>query len=140
MFKNILVPTDGSEPSERAIHSAVQLAKSLNAAVTGLYVIIDTSVAAGIGKSLRDEHSGEAMAKTFLEVINREARQYGVPHESFYVIGSSPSDEIIRTATTKNCDLIFMASHGRRGLSGMLLGSETMHVLTHCKIPVLVNR
>jgi len=62
-------------------------------------------VAAGIGKSMRDEHSGEAMAKNFLEVINREARQHGVPHESVHVIGSSPSDEIIRAATAKNCDL-----------------------------------
>jgi len=140
MYKNILLPTDGSELSEKAIRNGVQLAKSLNAAVTGLYVIIESSVAAGIGKSLRDEHSGEEQAKAFLDVINREARQHGVPHESFYVVGSSPSDEIIRAATAKNCDLIFMASHGRRGLAGMLLGSETMHVLTHCKIPVLVNR
>ena len=140
MYKNILLPTDGSELSEMAIRSGVQLAKSLNAKVTGLYVIVESQVAAGIGKSMRDEGARTETAKAYLDLINREAKKHGVAHESFYVIGTSPYEEIIRAAGSKDCDLIFMASHGRRGITGMLLGSETMHVLTHCKIPVLVYR
>jgi nucleotide-binding universal stress UspA family protein len=140
MYKNILLPTDGSELSEMAIRSGVRLAKSLNAKVTGLYVIVESQVAAGIGKSMRDEGARTETAKAYLDLINREAKQHGVAHESFYVVGTSPSEEIIRAAGTKGCDLIFMASHGRRGIAGMLPGSETMHVLTHCRIPVLVYR
>jgi len=140
MYKHILLPTDGSVLSEEATRSGIQLAKSLGAKVTGLYVIVDSQVAAGIGKSMRDEHSQSDVAKAYLDLINREAGQQGVAHESFYVIGTSPYEEIIRAAGSKGCDLIFMASHGRGGITGMLLGSETMHVLTHCKIPVLVYR
>jgi nucleotide-binding universal stress UspA family protein len=140
MYKNILLPTDGSELSEMAIRSGVQLAKSLNAKVTGLYVIVESQVAAGIGKSMRDEGARTETAKAYLDLINREAKQHGVAHDSFHVVGTSPSEEIIRAAGTKGCDLIFKASHGRRGIAGMLLGSETMHVLTHCKTPVLVYR
>ena len=140
MYKNILLPTDGSALSETAIRSGIQLAKSLGAKVTGLYVIVESQVAAGIGKSMRDDHAQVDTAKAYLDLINREAAQHGVAHESFYVTGSSPYEEIIRAAGSKGCDLIFMASHGRRGISGMLLGSETLHVLTHCKIPVLVYR
>ena len=140
MYRNILLPTDGSELSEMAIRSGVQLAKLLSAKVTGLYVIVESQVAAGIGKSMRDEHVKIDTAKAYLDVVNREARQHGVAHESFHVTGMSPYEEIIKAADTRCCDLIFMASHGRRGIPGMLVGSETMHVLTHCKTPVLVYR
>ena len=140
MYRSILPPTDGSELSERAIRSGVQLAKAINAKVTGLYVIVESQVAAGIGKLMRDEHVGIDTAKAYLDVINREARQHGVAHESFHVTGMSPYEEIIKAAGTQGCDLIFMASHGRPGITGMLVGSETMHVLTHCRTPVLVYR
>jgi nucleotide-binding universal stress UspA family protein len=87
IYKNILLPTDGSALSEIAIRSGIQLAKALNAKVTGLYVIVDSQVAAGIGKSMRDEHVETDTAKVYLDLINREARQYGVAHESFHVTG-----------------------------------------------------
>jgi nucleotide-binding universal stress UspA family protein len=140
MYKHILIPTDGSERSEKAIQSGVELAKALGARVTGLYVIVDTLVAAGIGKSLHGHDEAVKMAESFLGVISREARQAGVPHECFHAVHQTPYEEIIKVATTRNCDLIFMSSHGRRGIAGLLLGSQTMHVLTHCKIPVLVYR
>ena len=140
MYKHILIPTDGSERSEKAVKSGVQLAKALAAKVTGLYVIVDTTVAAGIGKSMHGKEEAVKAAEAHLAVIGREARQLDVPHECFHAVHTSPYEEIIKVATTKGCDLIFMSSHGRRGISGLLLGSETMHVLTHCKIPVLVYR
>ena len=141
MYQHILIPTDGSERSEKAIRSGVQLAKALGAKVTGLYVIVDTMVAIGLGESqLHGRQEAIEAAEAHLAVIGREARQLGVPHECYHAVHQSPYEEIIKVATTKGCDLIFMSSHGRRGVAGLLLGSETMHVLTHCKIPVLVYR
>jgi len=140
MYKHLLLPTDGSELSEKAIRSGIQLAKALNAKVTGLYVIIDSLVARGIGKSMHGKEEDVLAAETFLRAILSEAKQQNVPHEAFYATAGSVSDEIIKVASDKGCDLIFMASHGRRGIGGLLLGSETMHVLTHSKIPVLVYR
>jgi nucleotide-binding universal stress UspA family protein len=140
MYQHILLPTDGSELSRRAILSGVQLAKALGAKVTGLSVIVDSPVAAGLGKSLAKEGEAVRAAEAWLAVVADEARRAGVPHECFHVKDPSPYEAIVRTAATRGCDLICMASHGRRGISGLLLGSETMHVLTHCKIPVLVCR
>ena len=137
MYRNILIPTDGSELSKKAI----QLAKVLGAKVTGLHVIVEGAVAAGIGKSFYNENTAKEAAEAFLDVIATEARQQGVMHECFYIKGSSPDDEIIKAATSRGCDLICMVSHGRSGLiSGLFGGSETLHVLTHSTIPVLVYR
>lgn len=141
MFRNILIPTDGSELSKKAIQNGVELAKTLGAKVTGLHVILDAPVAAGIGKRFYNENTAKEAAETFLEEIAGEARRQGVVHECFYIKGSSADDEIIKAATSRGCDLICMASHGRSGLiSGLFGGSETMHVLTHSTIPVLVYR
>ena len=140
MYKHILLPTDGSELSQRAARSGVQLAKALNARVTGLCVVVEAQVAAGIGKAMRHGDEGVAAAEGFPGAIASEASRQGVPHECFYVRADSPYEKIVETAAAKGCDLIFMASHGRRGVAGLLLGSETMHVLTHRKIPVLVYR
>ena len=141
MYHNVLIPTDGSELSRKAIQNGVQLAKALGAKVTGLHVIVEAPVAAGLGKSFYNENTAKEAAESFLDVIATEARQQGVARECFYIKGSSPDDEIIKAATSRGCDLICMASHGRSGLiSGLFGGSETMHVLTHCTIPVLVYR
>lgn len=142
MYKHILLPTDGSELSEKAIKEGVRLAKSLKARVTGLYVIPKSDVAAGIGKAmLADSESemGKAAAELFLRSISRRAKQAGVRNQCFYVKGQSPYEKIIKTAKSKRCDLIFMAS-GRSGLAAMLLGSTTTLVLHNSKIPVLVCR
>ena len=140
MYKHLLLPTDGSELSEKAIRSGIQLAKALNARVTGLCVIVDTLVAKGIGKTLHGPEEDVQAAEAFLRVILSEAKRQNVPHEAFYAKAASVSEEIIKVASDKGCDLIFMASHGRRGVRGLLLGSETLHVLTHSTIPVLVYR
>jgi nucleotide-binding universal stress UspA family protein len=140
MYKHLLLPTDGSELSEKAIRSGIQLAKALNAKVTGLCVIVDSLVAKGIGKSMHSKEEDVQAAETYLRVILNEAKRQNVPHECFYATAGAVSDEIIKVASDKGCDLIFMASHGRRGIGSLLMGSETMHVLTHSKIPVLVYR
>lgn len=141
MYKHILLPTDGSELSERAVKSGVELAKALGAKVTGLYVIVESRVAAGIGKAMRGEdQSGREAAEDYLRVISDQAKRAGVQHEVFHVTGDSPWEEIINAAGAKGCDLVFMASHGRRGVAGLLLGSQTTLVLTHSKLPVLVCR
>jgi nucleotide-binding universal stress UspA family protein len=108
--------------------------------VTGVHVIMRTIVASGLGElAVREEDFVEA-PRSYLEVVNEEARRQGVAHASFHLAADSVADGIIRAAAEQGCDLIFMASHGRRGITGLLLGSETSHVLTHCKIPVLVYR
>lgn len=141
MYKHILLPTDGSALSREAARSGVTLAKSLGARVTELYVIVESEVAAGTEKAARPvEEEAVGMAEASLRAVAEEATRQDVPHEIFYVRGTSPYEAIIKTAGTKGCDLIFMASHGRRGFAGLLLGSETMHVLTHCRVPVLVYR
>lgn len=140
MYQHILLPTDGSELSEQAIQSGIRLAREVGARVTGLYVIEESRVAAGIGKALRNGGDAHELAKTFLAVITDAARAAGVPCECFHVTGDAPAEQIIRTAAEKNCDLIYMATHGRERLTGSLLGSVTVAVLNHSRTPVLVYR
>ena len=140
MYRHILLPTDGSELSERAVKSGVQLAKALGAKVTGLSVVVEPLVAGGLGELMTGPTEAISAAEVYVGVIAREAQEHGVAHECYYVRGPSVSEEIVKAATARSCDLICMASHGRRGIAGLLLASETMHVLTHCGIPVLVYR
>lgn len=142
MYTHILLPTDGSERSERAISTGIELARRLGARVTGLYVQAESRIAGGLDKSMlpeTEEHISE-LAQTFLAPISAAAQAAGVACECFYVHGETPHEEIIRAAESRGCDLIVMASHGRRGLASLLVGSETQHVLTLCKVPVLVCR
>lgn len=149
MYKHILVPTDGSDRSQKAIADAVALAATLGAEMTALTVTSPLhSIAAdtkavvdlpGWGKSfVRDYLQG--YAKELLEPAYQAAREKGVRCETVCVEHEHPYLAIIETADAKKCDLIVMASHGRRGLSAVVLGSETTKVLTHSKIPVLVHR
>ena len=147
MFKNILVPTDGSELSRRAIKQAVQLAKEQNARVTGLHVVPPYEPDVREEFSVRNFVSPQeyaartrALARKHLKVIERAAATAGVPCDTFQAASSTPFDEIVRTARQKKCDLIYMASHGRRGISRLLLGSETSKVLSHSTVPVVVCR
>ncbi len=147
MFKHILVPTDGSELSVKAAKQAVKLAKTLGAKITGFYAAPDySSTYYGDGYILRapsakaQAESAQKQARKCLSVIEVEAEVEKVPCEVFHVVSDSPYEAIIDAAKKKKCDLIFMASHGRRGLSGLVLGSETQKVLVHSKIPVLVCR
>jgi nucleotide-binding universal stress UspA family protein len=147
MFKHILVPIDGSKLSVKAVKQAVRLAKAVGAKITGIYATPEFgSTYYGDGYSLRSPSSklyAEAMetqARKCLSTVEVEAEVDKVPCEVMHVVSDSPYEAIIDAARKKKCDLIFMASHGRRGLSGLVLGSETHKVLIHSKIPVLVCR
>lgn len=145
MYKHILIPTDGSPLSAKAIEQGMGLAKSLGAKVTGLTVSIPFHTFALdplMVSDTREQYKKdcEDRAAKFLGAIRLAAKAAGVPCEVMNVVTADPYEGIIDTATSKGCDLIFMASHGRRGISALVLGSETQKVLTHSKIPVLVCR
>lgn len=147
MFKNILIPTDGTTLSRKAIKQAVRLAMEQKARVTGLHVsppyAPDTREDFAVRNFVspqRYAEQTEAVAKRHLNVIEREAAAAGVPCQTVHASGSYPHDEILRAARQKKCDLIYMASHGRRGIARLLLGSETSKVLAHSTLPVVVCR
>ena len=145
MFKHILLPTDGSELSEAAIQKAIQLAQSVNAKVTGFHVILPFHVFTTKTQMVEDtreqyERESKIQAEQFLGVIKKAAEKAGVSCDADYVTSNHPYEMIVNAAEKKGCDLIMMASHGRRGVQGVLIGSETQKVLTHTKIPVLVVR
>ena len=142
MFKHLLIPTDGSELSEAAIQAGVQFAKTINAKVTGFYAMpMFNMLVHGPAGSIEDfVRDCKAHADRFLAVITRAAKAADVPCETALQTSDQPYEAIIATAKEKGCDLILMASNGRRGVQAFLLGSETQKVLTHSKIPVLVFR
>jgi nucleotide-binding universal stress UspA family protein len=145
MFKHILLPTDGSELSATAIKQGVRFAKSIGAKVTGLCVMLQQHpflYETEIPKSALEEAAKrfKELAYTYLAAIEKEGAEVGVSIDVLYEIDDSPYEAIIRVAKQKGCDLIMMASHGRRGVGALLIGSETQKVLTHSKVPVLVYR
>ena len=145
MYHHILLPTDGSELSTRAVRAGVRLAKSLGARVTALHATpqVDASemLASDIMERAREyEERLKKEAARALGTVEEAAREVQVACNALHRASDSPWEEIIKVATEQGCDLIFMASHGRRGISALLLGSETTKVLTHSKVPVLVWR
>lgn len=147
MFTNILVPTDGSPRSERAIKQAVQLAKEQQAQVTGIFVapayrpdVREEMSSMNVESPRRYAERAEALARKRLRPLEKAASEAGVPCELLHAVSDHPYDEIVRVANRKKCDLIFMASHGRTGLSRLLLGSQTSKVLAMSKVPVIVTR
>jgi len=141
MYKNILIATDGSDLSANAVNQGVALAKVLAAKVTAVNVSepfhwFDPNMVEGAEGAYR-EGSNQAAARV-LGAVADTAKATGVACETVHVEEDRPYVAIIDTAKAKNCDLIVMASHGRRGISAVVLGSETVKVLTHSKIPVLV--
>ena len=145
MFKHILLPTDGSELSGAAIPKAIQFAKSINAKVTAFHVILPFHVFTVHTEMLEDtkgqyERQSKLHAEQFLAEIKKAAEKAGVNCATDCVTSEHPYEMIIKAAEKNGCDLIMMASHGRRGMQGLLIGSETQKVLTHTKIPVLVLR
>ena len=145
MYRHILLPTDGSELSARAVGEGIRLARALGARITALHVTPpfypEGENLSGIAAQIR-EHAerSEASARRALDHAERAAREAGVACAALRKERENPWEEIIWTATSEGCDLIFMASHGRRGVAALVLGSETHKVLTHSKIPVLVMR
>jgi len=145
MFKHILVPTDGSKLSEKAVKHAIHLAKESNARVTTLHVIPKFHTFTYQTDMLEMtpaeyEKTGLEHAQRYLRFAQRVATSAGVDCDVAHASSDEPYKEIIKTAQKKGCDLILMASHGRRGIEGFLLGSETQKVLTRSRIPVLVYR
>jgi len=147
MYKNILIPTDGSKLSMRAARHGVALAQATDARVIGLFVAPAPTPLLFKGLTpvrhvQLEEHAAltAKAAKRYLGEIEMAAKQTGVPFEGVSVEGEFPAEAILRVAAKRKCDLIVMASHGRRGIAGVLLGSETQKVLTQAKIPVLVCR
>ncbi len=147
MFKRILLPTDGSPVSRKAVKQGVTLAKTLGAKVIGFfspedYRALPYSEYVPPGLMSEEEFQAQATktAEKHLAYIEKTADVEGVPYEGFYLVGIAPWETIIAAAKKKKCDLIVMGSHGRSGLAGLVLGSQTTKVLTHSKVPVLVAR
>ncbi|MDR3387589.1 MAG: universal stress protein [Rudaea sp.] len=145
MFKHILLPTDGSKLSEKSVKEGIRVAKALKATVTALHVtpkFHTFTYQTQMLESTRAEYLAESAerANEYLSFVKKVAKSAGVECNVVHVNSDQPFKEIIGIAQKKKCDLILMASHGRRGVEGFLLGSETQKVLTHSKIPVLVYR
>ncbi|MGT2510305.1 universal stress protein [Cupriavidus basilensis] len=145
MFKHLLVPTDGSQLSEAAVRMAVTVARDFRAKVTGFHVIPEFRVFTHRIEMLEDTQErfaqmAEHHAEQYLGVIAQAAKEAGVECETVCVTGDHPYEAIIRAVEERGCDLVVMASHGRSGVQGLLIGSETQKVLTHSTIPVLVYR
>ncbi len=148
MYKHILVATDGSKLSMKAVRTAATLAGSLGARLTALHVMPSyVPPVYGEGAIFIPEMTPkgfkaavEKEAQAALASAAKAADEVDVAVNSVKATDPQPWNAIIKTARTKKCDLVVMASHGRRGLSGLLLGSETTKVLTHSKVPVLVVR
>ncbi len=147
MFKHILVPTDGSELSTGTVKRAVEFAKEIGAKITFFFAKPDYPVAFYGEGALIDPTTpekfaamAEQQAQEILNAAKQQAQASGVACASLSVVSDIPYEAIIDATTKAGCDLVFMASHGRRGFSALLLGSETQKVLTHSKVPVLVFR
>ena len=146
MFKHILIPTDGSELSQKAIGIGVELAKFHGARVTGVHAIPDYHLMIAYEGAFdpvteeRIEKEARVRGDSYLEFIKKSCAAANVPCETVCETSDHPYDAILKTANGKSCDLILLHSHGRKGLAAVLLGSETRKVLTYSKIPVMVVR
>jgi nucleotide-binding universal stress UspA family protein len=145
VYTNILIPTDGSELAGKAVRHGMALARQIGAKVTALTVLPPFHVFTTDTQMLEDTPAQykvrmQAHAEKTLGAVAQAAQTSGVACEMVHVEHEHPYQAIIDTAGSKGCDLIVMASHGRHGISAIVLGSETVKVLTHSKIPVLVHR
>ena len=148
MFKHILISTDGSRLSAKGVKVGVALARAPGARATGVSVsapwttpIYSEGVVYGaVASPQQYKRATEQDARKALATIEIEAQAADVPCAKQHVTADQPWQGILRVARAKKCDAIAMASHGRGGLSGLLIGSETQRVLAHSKLPVLVMR
>ena len=147
MYKRILVATDGSELSHVAVQHALRLAQATGAEVVALKVVpkypqsyFEGSVVLAAEEIEKIEQQWQAEAAAIVGGIQTEANALGVKLHPLTVAADLVAEALIATAQAHDCDLIVMASHGRKGLQRLLLGSETQHVLTHSHVPVLVLR
>lgn len=145
MYSHILIPTDGSPLSTTALEKSLAFARELGAKVTVLTVVEPFHILSVDPEQLeqsRSEYERHAreLAASLLSDAELKAKALGVSCDVVQVEDHEPYRVIIETAAKNGCDLIAMASHGRRGIAALILGSETMKVLTHSRIPVLVHR
>lgn len=150
MYKHILISTDGSEVAQKGVDHGLSLAKSLGARVTIVMATEQFPVTLGAGmaggwlpgpEELSQYEAGQKeMAQRALSAVEAEAKKLGVPAETVHVPDAYPAEAIIQVAKARDCSLIVMASHGRRGLRKLVLGSQTSEVLAHSPLPVLVVR
>jgi len=146
MFKHILVATDGSALAKKAEEGGIAFAKATGARVTGYYALEEPHFRHGKFAEINDqisaelEHRTRESAEKHVAAMAEAAKAAGVPFELLIAKADVPSRGIIEAAKERNCDAIFIASHGRGGLSGLVLGSVTSEVLAHSSIPVLVFR
>ena len=144
MYKNILLPVDGSELSEKAVKECIRFAKSAGAKVTVVHAVSHYHLnywgMPQIVRKIEKDHEDEAkqLAQDWIDKLVKRVRAEGVDCEGLIVLGDNPDEEIIGASDQRKCDLIIMASHGHKGLNAVLMGSETLKVLTHSKIPVLI--
>lgn len=144
MFKKILIPTDGSPLSDKAINAAVEFAQKMGCELLVLsvaepYIYVGLMEGAGVFPTNPDDKIAE-LAQQRLNKVEAAILDQGVSCKTIVSVAPSPYEEIIRVAEEQKCDAIFMASHGRKGLNKLFLGSETQKVLAHTTLPVLVLR
>ncbi len=147
MFKRILIATDGSELSKKAADSGIELAKLSGGHVVALQVVprypvsyFEGGATVSISEIARIEKEWADIGQATVDKIKTQAEEIGVKATALTAHSDMIAEAIIAAAKKQECDLIVMASHGRRGLTRLLLGSETTHVLTHSDIPVMVLR
>ena len=147
MYKHLFVATDGSKLSAKAVAHAIALAQALGGKLTAFYASPDYPMpvyAEGVSymPMTRKEYTAlcSKEADKILKPVSLKAEAAGLEFNSVHVIAAAPWEAILATARKNKCDAIVMASHGRRGVSALLLGSETQKVLTHTKLPMIVVR
>ena len=146
MFKHILMPTDGSEHSERAIKRGIELAKLCNAKVTGIHVVPDYHMLLayeGAFDSITDDkiqQEAQQNAARFLEFVKTSAAAANVPCDTVVTTNARPYDAIVNTANERGCDLIVMTARYRKGLVKLIMGDEATRVLHRASIPMLIFR
>jgi nucleotide-binding universal stress UspA family protein len=145
MYRKVLIPTDGSKLAKKSVTDGIAFAKTIGASIVVLTVTAPFHIFTLDPQAVEDTPAQykkrmQEHAARILETAAAAARAARVKCDTVHLEHEHPNRAIINTAKSKGCDLIVMASHGRRGMSALLLGSETVKVLTHSKIPVLVHR
>ena len=147
MYQRILVATDGSELSKKAVSNAIDLAAAVGAELVALYVVprypisyFEGGITISVEEMARTEKQWSDKGQAVVGAVQLAAQAAGVKTKAVVIQSDMVAESIMSAAEMNNCDLIVMASHGRKGIKRVLLGSETQHVLTHSTVPVLVLR
>ena len=147
MYKRILVATDGSDLSGTAVGSAIELAAAIGAELVALYVVprypvsyFEGGITISVEDIARTEKQWSDKGQAVVDAVQEQAKAQGVTAKAVVAQSDLVAESIMSAATKHACDLVVMASHGRKGITRVLLGSETQHVLTHSTVPVLVLR